>query len=100
MKSHRLIAYFLMLLALAAAFLWPLQQEAKEEKHYLYVVSPGIRNYTEFGGVGILVFDINNNHKFVKRIPTWDWKPGDTAENVKGVEASAQTAKIYVSKWT
>ncbi|HEX4946050.1 MAG TPA: PQQ-binding-like beta-propeller repeat protein [Blastocatellia bacterium] len=97
MSSRRLFISLLCLGALAAALLFPLQPAAKDEQRYLYVASPGIRNYTEFGGVGILVFDINNNHKFVKRIPTWDWKPGQTAENVKGVEASAKTAKIYVS---
>ncbi len=97
MNSRKLIFCLLCLSVLFAAFFWPTPQAAKEEQRYLYVASPGIRNYTEFGGVGILVFDINNNHKFVKRIPTWDWKPGDKAENVKGIEASAKTAKIYVS---
>ncbi|MFO1020038.1 MAG: hypothetical protein U0903_05005 [Planctomycetales bacterium] len=36
----------------------------------LYVAVPGIRNYLEFGGHGIVVFDIDNGHKFVRRIPT------------------------------
>jgi hypothetical protein len=66
-------------------------------KHFLYVASPGIRNYVEFGGVGILVFDIDAGYKFVKRIPTWEVPAGKEAENVKGVVANAQTAKIYVS---
>ena len=30
------------------------------ERHFLYIVEPGIRNYLEFGGAGILVFDIDN----------------------------------------
>jgi len=68
-----------------------------KDKRFLYVASPGIRNYVEFGGVGILVFDIDNGHKFVKRIPTWDVPAGQAAENVKGVAASAKTGKIYVS---
>lgn len=97
MSPRKLLLCLFCLCAAVTALLFPRQQAAKEEKHYLYVASPGIRNYTEFGGVGILVYDINNGHKFVKRIPTWDWKSGDTAENVKGIEASAQTAKIYVS---
>jgi hypothetical protein len=66
-------------------------------KHFLYVASPGIRNYVEFGGVGIMVFDIDAGYKFVKRIPTWDVAAGKEAENVKGVVANAATAKIYVS---
>src|SRR5215510_11029593 len=72
-------------------------ETAAEEKHLLYVASPGIRNYVEFGGVGILVYDIAAGHKFVKRIPTWDTPEGKPAENVKGVVANAKTARIYVS---
>ena len=41
----------------------------KKQKRYLYVAVPGIRNYLEFGGAGILVFDIDNDHKFVKCPP-------------------------------
>ena len=66
-------------------------------KHFLYVASPGIRNYVEFGGVGILVFDIDAGYKFVRRIPTWDVPQGKEAENVKGVVANASTARIYLS---
>jgi hypothetical protein len=69
MNSRKLLFCLACLFLLVMAFL-PTQHEAKEEQRYLYVASPGIRNYTEFGGVGILVFDINNNHKFVKRIRT------------------------------
>src|SRR5437870_11583297 len=32
------------------------------ERHYIYVVAPGIRNYLEFGGAGILVFDMEKDH--------------------------------------
>ena len=70
---------------------------AKGERHYLYVASPGIRNYVEYGGVGLLVFDMDNGHRFVKRIPTFDVPQGAAAENVKGVAASARTGRIYVS---
>lgn len=67
------------------------------DQHYLYVANPGTRNYTEYGGVGISVFDIDNGYKFVKRIPTWDVPAGKEPENVKGVAASAKTGLIYVS---
>jgi DNA-binding beta-propeller fold protein YncE len=70
---------------------------AANEQHYLYVASPGIRNYVEYGGVGLLVFDMDNGHRFVKRIPTFDVAPGAAAENVKGVAASAATGRIYVT---
>jgi DNA-binding beta-propeller fold protein YncE len=65
--------------------------------HFLYVASPGIRNYVEYGGIGILVFDIDNGYKFVRRIPTWDVPAGMKPENVKGIAASAKTGIVYVS---
>ena len=67
------------------------------ERRLLYVAEPGIRNYLEFGGIGVLVFDVSAGHKFVKRIPTWDLKPGQAAENVKGIAAHAGTARLFVS---
>jgi DNA-binding beta-propeller fold protein YncE len=68
-----------------------------KEKHLLYVASPGIRNYEEYGGVGILVYDIDNGYRFVKRIPTWEVPAGQKSENVKGIVASAKTGRVYVS---
>jgi DNA-binding beta-propeller fold protein YncE len=63
----------------------------------LYVASPGIRNYVEYGGVGILVFDIDKGYKFVRRIPTWDVPEGKKAENVKAIAANAATGRVYVT---
>ncbi|MEP6755928.1 MAG: hypothetical protein ABJA67_10545 [Chthonomonadales bacterium] len=65
--------------------------------HYLYVAEPGIRNYEQWGGVGIIVFDIDHGHKFVRRIKTLQTVPGVEAENVKGICASAKTGMVYVS---
>ena len=66
--------------------------------HRLYVAVPGIRNATlQYGGVGILVYDMDAAYKWIKRIPTWDVPPGQPAENVKGIAASATTGKLYVS---
>ena len=73
--------------------------DAKKPRRLLYVVSPGIRNYLEFGGAGVLVFDIDQGHKFVKRIATsasQDAKP----ENIKGVCACAATKKLYFTTLT
>lgn len=75
----------------------PLRTPGAAARHLLYVASPGIRNYLEYGGVGILVFDIDNGYKFVRRIPTWDVPPGKQAENVKGIAASAKTGIVYVT---
>jgi DNA-binding beta-propeller fold protein YncE len=66
-------------------------------KRYLYVAVPGIRDYLGYGGHGILVFDINNNHKFVKRITTQGFHPDKTPSNVKGIAVSIPLNSIYVS---
>jgi len=70
---------------------------AQHETHRVYVAVPGIRNDLQYGGVGILVYDMDAGYKFIKRIPTWDVPPGQSAENVKGIAASAKTGKLYVS---
>jgi DNA-binding beta-propeller fold protein YncE len=70
------------------------------EHHQLYVASPGVRNYTEFGGIGILVFDVDDGYKFVRRIPTWNVPDGEKPENVKGIVASAATGRVYVTSLT
>src|SRR5262245_10096953 len=44
--------------------------EKQSQQKLLYVAVPGIRDYLEYGGHGILVFDIENGHKFVKRVPS------------------------------
>lgn len=82
---------------LSLAFGRPPAVAQAKERHLLYVASPGIRNYVEYGGVGVLVFDMEDGHRWVKRIPTWSVPEGQTAENVKGVCASAKTGKLYVS---
>ncbi len=66
-------------------------------QHLLYVASPGTRNYVEYGGIGVLVFDIDNGYKFVRRIPTWSVPDGAKPENVKGIVASAKTGRVYVT---
>ena len=92
---HLRLAASLLLLFCALALVT--QSTAVTTRHFLYVASPGIRNYVEYGGVGILVYDIDAGYKFVKRIPTWDVPAGQEAENIKGVVANARTARIYVS---
>jgi DNA-binding beta-propeller fold protein YncE len=85
------------LLVLLAVSTSPVRMPAAAEQHLLYVASPGTRNYVQYGGVGILVFDIANGYKFVRRIPTWDVPEGKEPENVKGIAASAKTGRVYVS---
>src|SRR5260370_4408959 len=90
----------LCVLAVVAGWLAPGQPAAAKERHLLYAASPGIRNYVEYAGVGVLVFDIDHGDKFVKRIPTWTTVPGKEAEHVKGIAASADTGMLYVSTLT
>jgi hypothetical protein len=58
------------------------------------VAAPGIRDYLEFGGAGILVFDMDNGHAFVKRVETAASREAKP-DNMKGICASAVTKMLY-----
>jgi hypothetical protein len=64
---------------------------------FLYVAVPGIRDYLEYGGHGVLVFDIDHGHRFVKRIASSGVDGQGKPLNVKGICASAATGRLYVS---
>jgi DNA-binding beta-propeller fold protein YncE len=64
---------------------------------YLYVAEPGIRNYLQYGGHGILVFDMDDHFKLLRRIPTGGLDTKGEPSNVKGVAVSLYTHCIYVS---
>lgn len=93
-----------LLLLLAAACGTSAPRPSSAEHRLLYVAVPGIRNYLEWGGAGILVYDMDDDHDLVKRIPVsyLDEKdaPGKAPENVKGICASAKTKRLYVSTLT
>lgn len=75
-------------------------QESSSQAHLrrlLYVAEPGIRNYLEYGGHGILVFDIDDGHRFLKRIPTGGLDEQGVPLNVKGICANATTRRLYIS---
>jgi DNA-binding beta-propeller fold protein YncE len=93
-----------LLLVAAAAIAWPAARPAavaaREQhglQHLLYVATPGIRNYVEYGGLGLIVYDMDKGHTLVKRFPTFDVVAGQPPENVKGIAASAATGRVYVS---
>ena len=65
--------------------------------HYLYVAVPGIRDYLEYGGHGILVYDISDNYRLIKRIATDGLKADGKPSNVKGVAVSLATNSIYIT---
>jgi DNA-binding beta-propeller fold protein YncE len=92
-KVKLLLLVFLLTSVLPQAIL----AQKAAAKRYLYVATPGIRDYLGYGGHGILVFDINNNHRFVKRIKTGGLHPDGSPSNIKGIAASIPLNSIYVS---
>lgn len=75
----------------------PEASAAPSEERFLYVATPGIRNYVEYGGIGVLVYDMDQKHRLVRRIPTFEVPAGEEPENVKGIAASARTGRLYVT---
>ena len=88
--------YILTILISAIFAFQGLAQQLKANR-YLYVAAPGIRDYLGYGGHGILVFDMDHGHKFVKRIKTQGLHPNGKPSNVKGVAVSVALNSIYVS---
>ncbi|HWB24501.1 MAG TPA: hypothetical protein VG738_03430 [Chitinophagaceae bacterium] len=93
-KPIHLVCCMLLLFVATAAKTQPAGNSAKK---YLYVAVPGIRDYMGYGGHGILVFDINNHHRFVKRIPTQGLHDDGKPSNVKGIAVSLPLNSIYIS---
>ena len=95
------IAWLILTAAVNATFLSDLvlaeDNAVQDARRLLYVAEPGIRDYLEYGGHGLLVFDIDHGHKFVKRIPTAGLDAKGKPLNVKGVCANAATKRIYIS---
>jgi DNA-binding beta-propeller fold protein YncE len=88
------------ILVFVSAWIKPLHKSSDESpsiKHYLYVAVPGIRDYLGYGGHGILVFDMDNHHRFVKRIATKGFHPDGKPSNVKGIAVSIPLNSIYIS---
>ena len=94
------IPYLRFLLYLLGFLLSPWIQKcyaAESERRLLYVAAPGIRDYLEYGGHGILVFDISHGHQFVSRIHSGGLDEKGKPLNVKGICANARTHRLYVS---
>lgn len=75
-----------------------------EVRHLLYVAVPGVQNHypdnnynLRYGGIGIIVFDMDHSYKFVKRIPTWKLDAGQKVEIVKGIAADAAHRRLYLT---
>jgi hypothetical protein len=105
-NSKRLIVrFFLALVAILFTFTQPRPALAHDQdsapqtapRRLLYVAAPGIRDYLEYGGHGLLVFDIDHGHRFVKRIATAGLDSKGKPLNVKGVCAHAGSSRIFIS---
>ncbi|MEX2306865.1 MAG: hypothetical protein WD738_04700 [Pirellulales bacterium] len=99
MPARLLALASLLLLMVSARAVAESGGQCVERQRLLYVASPGIRNYVDWGGHGVLIFDIDDGHRFVKRIPLQGYavdKQGN-ALNMKGICASAATGRLYVS---
>ncbi len=72
---------------------------AQQRQRLLYAALPGVGggNNLKYGGAGILVFDIDRGHKFVKRVPLQGAPASGPQEAIKGIAAHAQTARLYIS---
>lgn len=93
------LCFAISFLLLAFAIVLPVATSADKsgEHRLLYVATPGIRNYLEFGGHGLLVFDMDNNHKLLKRIKTSGFDKDGKPLNVKGIVANAKTNRVYIT---
>jgi DNA-binding beta-propeller fold protein YncE len=94
-------------IVLVAALLVP-RTHGQQTQRFIYAALPGVGggNNTSYGGAGILVFDIDHGHKFVKRVPmpttlplppSTNGRPVSPQESIKGIAAHAPTARLYVS---
>jgi len=97
MTTRRTFVAFAWLAALALAAGFTAAAEPAAERHFLYVATPGVRNYLEYGGHGLLVFDRDDGHRFVKRIATAGLDEQGAPLNVKGICANAATGRVYIS---
>jgi DNA-binding beta-propeller fold protein YncE len=95
--KYVLFNLLLLTLFVAGSTITKLSAQKQSVKHYLYVATPGIRDYLGYGGHGLLVFDMDNHHKFVKRISTKGFHPNGKPSNVKGIAVSIPLNSIYIS---
>src|SRR5437868_14722459 len=85
--------------ALTAVALATPTPNAAQTSRLLYAALPGVGggNYLKYGGAGILVFDIDHGHKFLKRVPLQGAASSGPQEAIKGIAAHARTARLYIS---
>jgi DNA-binding beta-propeller fold protein YncE len=71
---------------------------APPAKELLYVALPGtLEGSWDQNGSGIVVLDVTNNYRFIKRIPTWFVPASSFPMQVSGMDASPVTQMVYVA---
>lgn len=98
LSNHLPCRLFLIgLLTITALAQAPLPARGDDTRKLLYVAVPGIRNYLQYGGHGVLVYDIEAGHKFVGRIASAGVDKSGKPINVKGIAASVSLRRLYVA---
>lgn len=82
----------------------PSPARSQQSQHYLLVGAPSDQSDTAQSGVSVLVYDVGQGHRLVKRIPVW---PAEAAgEHVRGMALSPRSttdplasddARLYIS---
>ena len=87
--------------ALCVGMLLASPTHGQQAQRFIYAALPGVGggNNMSYGGAGILVFDIDHGHKFVKRVPmptalplppSTNGRPVSPQEAIKGIAAHAR----------
>lgn len=117
MQLRKWVPYVVGLIALLGATEWVVAQSQgaagvqqvtrgrgeRGERQLVYMPTSGTGGGRIQNGSGIMVFDVRNRFRLVKRIPfPWDypaWADPD-GDEVKGMEASAETGILYIATFT
>src|SRR5262245_16855615 len=109
MRLARMLSYLVFSLVTVVAVFGVLARAqegggAAKGRDLLYVTAQGTAYLPPYAlGLGVLVYDVNDNFRFVKRFSTFDYAASVEPEQIKGIAASAATGYLYLStkspKW-
>lgn len=71
-------------------------RQTPREQRFLYVAMPDSDADVD-RSIRILVFDIANGQRFVRRLPLWPAARGNETETIRGIAAHAPSRRLYVS---
>src|SRR5262245_6710226 len=64
---------------------------------YLYAAQPAADAEDPDRTIRLLVFDVANAHRLVRRIALWPAASGDETETVRGIAAQTATRRLFIS---